>query len=109
MRLPDPEPLHHFVYVDDVVAALEAAASDLRSGHSVSGRSVFVTSDELVAPSDVLGVVGAVLGVEPLISSEHYELPPRSIVQPFEGPRPDGWQPIVGLVEGIERVVHPDG
>jgi len=108
VRLPEPEPLHHFVYVDDVVAGLVAAAGDLRSDRSSSGSSVFLTSDELKAPSDVLGAVAGVLGVEPLISPEHYELPPRSIVRPFEGPRPDGWQPTVTLLEGINHVVYPD-
>lgn len=103
--LPDPEPLHHFVYVDDVVAALVAAAGDLQSDSSPSGSSVFITSDELVTPSDVLGAVAAVLGVEPQISPDHYQLPSRAIVQPFEGPRPSGWQPTVGLADGVERVV----
>jgi len=107
VRLPDPEPLHHFVYVEDVVVALGAAARDLRSGDSPNGSSVFVTSNELATPSDVLGAVASVLGIEPLISPERYELPPRAIVRPFEGPRPEGWRPTVGLVDGIERIVQP--
>lgn len=111
VRLPDPEPLHHFVYVDDVVAALVAAARDLRSGDSPNGSSVFVTSDELATPSDVLGAVASVLGIEALISPERYELPPRTMMRPFEGPRPEGWRPegwrpTVGLVDGIKRIVR---
>ncbi len=30
VRLPDPEPLHHFVYIEDVVAALVVSARNLR-------------------------------------------------------------------------------
>jgi nucleoside-diphosphate-sugar epimerase len=96
------------VYVDDVVTALVAAARDLRSGRSPSGSSVFVTSDELATPSDVLAAVASVAGIEPRISPERYELPPRAVLRPFEGPRPSEWRPAVGLVEGIERIVHPD-
>lgn len=107
--LPDPEPLHHFVYVEDVVAALVASARNLRSGEAPNGTSVFVSSDALTSPSDVLGVVASVLGTEPVVSPEHYVLPAGAILQPYDGPRPSGWQPMVGLAEGIGRVVAVRG
>jgi nucleoside-diphosphate-sugar epimerase len=104
--LPDPEPLHHFVYIDDVLGALVASVEDLRAGRAPNGGDVFATSAELATPSDVLRAVAAVLDTEPLISSEHYQLPPRTVMRPFEGPRPDGWQPRVSLAEGIDRIVR---
>ncbi len=105
VSLPDPEPLHHFVYIDDVIEALISSALELRSDESVSGSSVFLTSDELVSPSVVLDEVASVLEIDPIVSSQHFEMPPGSIMVPFAGARPDGWRPVVGLGEGIERIL----
>jgi CDP-paratose synthetase len=109
ISLPVHEPRHHFVYIDDVVAALVASAVELRSDDAAKGKSVFISSDEVVSPSEVLGAVAEVLGVEPVVSPEPFELPPRSIMLPVEGPRPVLWGPTVGLREGIERVVAARG
>lgn len=105
VRLPDPEPLHHFVYIEDVVAALVVSARNLRSGETPNGTSVFVSSNELSSPSDVLSVVAAELGNEPVVGPEPFDLPAGAILRPYEGPRPLGWQPTVGLADGIGRVI----
>lgn len=105
VSLPEPQPLHHFVYIDDVIGALIASARELRSSDSASGSSVFLTSNELVPPSTVLDTVASVLGVDPVVSTEHFEMPPTSIMVPFEGPRPEGWRPTVSLSEGVEKIL----
>jgi len=105
VSLPDPEPLHHFVYIDDVITALAASVQQLRSDSTADGRSLFVTSEALLSPTAVLKEVSAALGIDPIVSSQHFDLPPRSIMTPFEGPRPDGWHPRVGIRDGIERIL----
>lgn len=108
VSLPNPEPLHHFVYVDDVVDALVASAVELRTDDRAAGRNVFATSQQLLAPSAVLQEVAAVVGREPVIADDPFELPPNSIMAPVSGPRPHGWVPRVSIRKGIEQIVgHP--
>ncbi|MGI9585239.1 MAG: NAD-dependent epimerase/dehydratase family protein [Acidimicrobiia bacterium] len=103
VMLPDPEPLHHLVYIDDVVAALLASAHSLKAG-AASGEDVFVTSDHPVTPSQVLAEIGLVVGRSPEVADAPYELPPGTIMAPVEGPRPALWQPTVGLHDGLRSV-----
>jgi nucleoside-diphosphate-sugar epimerase len=107
VTLPSPEPQHHFVYVDDVVAGLIASAIESRAGGIAPGESVFLTSDKFVTPSGVLDAVATRLGVQPVIDPKPYLLPPGSIMRPFEGTRPPGWAPQIDLKEGIGRTVEP--
>ena len=109
VALPDPEPLHHFVYIDDVVDALMASALELRADHSRTGTSVFVTSDQLVTPSMVVAEVAAVAQTQANLDPVPYTLPEGSIMVPAAGSRPQGWQPQIGLHEGISRTVAHAG
>lgn len=105
VALPDPEPLHHFVYIDDVVDALIASAIELRADHSRSGTNVFVTSDQLATPSLVVAEVAAATHTDAKLDPVAYMLPEGSIMTPVAGSRPRGWQPQVGLRQGIGRIV----
>ena len=106
VMLPFPEPLHHFVYIDDVLSGLVSSATETQSGAIASGSSVFLSSDESVIPSDVLAEVGACLGTDPVLDPKPYPLPSDSIMTPFEGPAPPGWKPLIDLHEGIARTVR---
>lgn len=105
ISLPDPEPLHHFVYIDDAIDALVASAHELRVGDATIGHDVFVTSNELVTPSAVLEVVSSCLGNRPVVNNQPLEMPSRSIMIPFDGPRPKNWQPRIGIREGIQSIL----
>jgi nucleoside-diphosphate-sugar epimerase len=105
VALPDPQPLHHFVFIDDALEALVSSAAHLGANSSMSGESVFVTSDELLTPSDVLAVVADVAEIVPIVSPDPFVLPEGAIMVPTSGPRPNGWQPSVTLSDGIRRVI----
>ena len=105
IRVPDPEPQHHFVYVDDVVEGLIAAAAGLASGHVDVGESVFLTSLGLATPTDVVAAAGEVLSVVPVFDETPYVPPAHTIMVPTDGPRPHGWEPTVSLSEGIRRTI----
>ncbi len=106
VMLPSPEPLHHFVYIDDVLSGLISSAAETQTGAIASGSSVFLSSDESVTPSDVLAEVAACLGTDPVLDPEPYPLPSGSIMTPFEGPAPPGWKPLIDLHTGIVRTVR---
>lgn len=106
IRIPDPEPLHHFVYVDDVVSGLVAAAGTIADTGVESRESVFLTSDAAIPPSTVVAVASEALGVEACLSSEPYVPPPHTIMIPTDGPRPNGWTPRITLAEGISHTVE---
>ena len=103
VSLPDPEPLHHFVYIDDVVDALVASVCDLRTSGSGPGRSVYVTSNEPLPPSEVLDAVASALDIRPLVSPDPYRTPQGAPTAPINGSRPVGWEPTVGIREGVKR------
>lgn len=103
IRIPDPEPLHHFVYIDDVVNGLVTAAENMADSSAESPESVFLTSDAAIPPSTVVSVASEVLGVEARLSSDPYVPPHHTIMIPTDGPRPDGWAPRITLAEGISR------
>ncbi len=105
ISLPDPEPLHHFVYIDDVVDALIASAAELRSDRSRVGADVFVTSDELITPAAAVAAVAAVVGQPARLDSTPYSLPEGSIMVPVAGPRPQGWEPRIALSDGVRAVL----
>ncbi len=109
VALPNPEPLHHFVYIDDVVDALIASAIELRADHFRTGTNVFVTSDQLTTPSRVVAEVAAAAATQAKLDPVPYPLPEGSIMLPVAGSRPQGWQPRVGLQEGIGRIVAHAG
>lgn len=104
LSLPEPQPLHHFVYVDDVVEALIAARVDLCSDLMTNGRSVFVTSNRPATPEELLATASRVAGVEPTLSDDRFKLLPGAPMRPIDGPRPKDWQPTVDLATGIERI-----
>lgn len=106
IQLPSAPPLLSFCYVDDAVSAFRCARRQLTTEHDAVGKSVFARVEPLVTPNEVVATVADVLGVAPVISPDPYIVPASTVMEPPDGPRPSGWQPVVSLRDGISRIVN---
>jgi UDP-glucose 4-epimerase len=94
-----------FAYVSDVVDANLAAAAAPAS--ACAGKVYNIAGDSSVTLLELLGVLGDILGVEP--DPEHTEPRPgdirHSAADLSASARDLGWQPQIGLAEGLQSTV----
>jgi nucleoside-diphosphate-sugar epimerase len=106
MHVPDDDPVHDLVHVDDVVAAFVAAAGHLeRDPQRVAGHAYAVSSGEHHALSDVIALFESIGGAPVATQRGAWPLPARRIRTPWRGPLLPGWRPRVSLAEGVRRFI----
>jgi len=115
VRLGALDATRDFTFVTDVVRGIMAGASIA----GIEGQEINLGSDTEVSVGDLVGRVATILGreLEPRVEERRLR-PPRSEVTRLRADNTHarqrlGWQPTVGLDEGLRRVVgwieaHPE-
>lgn len=100
------EQLIDLVYIDDVVAAFVLAAERLLAGEAQGHERYAVSSGAPLPLRNLVELYGRIVGRELPIRWGERPYRPREVMVPWNtGVSLPGWEPRVGLAEGLRRMV----
>ena len=103
------EQLIDLVYIDDVVEAYLVAAERLQAGLVYAHESYAVSSGQPISLKELVRLYEQVIGKELPIQWGGRPYRPREVMVPWnKGDKLPGWEPKVGLIEGIKRMEKID-
>ena len=89
------------VHVDDVVGAIVHAVEN-----NVEGGPFAVNADEIVTAEEVVDAFETETGLTVKRNRSAFKLPDRHPDSPWSGPRLPGWEPKIGLRDGVRRMLR---
>lgn len=92
------------VYIDDVIRAFIAAAERLLAGKVERSESYSVTSGNPISLQELVQCYSTVTGKTLNIQWGGRPYRNREVMRPWQGKMLPGWQPLVSLEEGIEKL-----
>jgi len=107
LEMSPGEQLIDLVYIDDVVTAFLVAAKRLFGGQVPGHDRYAVSSGKPVCLRDLIEIYQRVTGqtLDIVWGGRHYR--EREVMLPWSrGERLPGWEPVVGLEEGIKRIME---
>ena len=99
------EQLIDLVYIDDVIEGYLLAAGRLMDNKVLNIEEYAITSRNPVSLKDLVGVYGQTIGKPLPVKWGRKPYRPREVMVPWnKGQRLPGWEPKIGLIEGIKRM-----
>lgn len=106
LRLTDQDIALEMVHIEDAARAFIVAADLLKDDNMVKGKHFAISQGERILTSELIALFEELAGKTIEKQWGAFSLPDRKILEPWSGPVLPGWEPHIGIRQGVKEMIQ---